>query len=163
MNNSKLQILFVIFIALVIGMNLLGGKITSLFGISVSVAIFITPLTFIIINIIEEVCSKKTARHFIVGGIISLIVIFIYTSIFVVLEPHSRYTFNQEYKTIFGSSLRMIIASLIIFILSQTHDSAAFEWWKKKPTAKFFGSDSLNSFAFNGLPKDQQDALIEKD
>jgi len=136
MNNQKLQILFSLFIGLLIGMNLLGGKIISLFGISVSVAIFMVPFTFLITDIVEEVYGRDTVKHFIIGGVISLIVIFLYTSIFVLLEPHERYSFNSEYKTIFGSSLRMIIASLIGFILAQTHDMISFEWWKKKTHGK---------------------------
>ena len=136
MNNQKLQILFSLFIGLLIGMNLLGGKIISLFGISVSVAIFMVPFTFLITDIVEEVYGRDTVKHFIIGGVVSLIVIFLYTSIFVLLEPHERYSFNSEYKTIFGSSLRMIIASLIGFILAQTHDMISFEWWKKKTHGK---------------------------
>ena len=76
MNNPRLQILFAIFIGLLVGMNLLGVKITSLFGVSVSVAIFMAPLTFLITDIVEEVHGKKIVKHFIVGGVLTLIIIF---------------------------------------------------------------------------------------
>jgi len=135
-NNARLQILFALFIALLIGMNLLGGKIVSILGISVSVGIFMVPLTFLITDIVEEVHGKNTVKHFIIGGIISLVIIFLFTSLFVHLEPHARYSLNEEYKSIFGSSLRMIIASIVAFALSQTHDAIAFEWLKKKTKGK---------------------------
>lgn len=134
--NTKLQILFSLFIALLVGMNLLGGKIVSLFEISVSVGIFMAPLTFLITDIVEEVYGKEVVKNFIIGGVISLVMIFLYTALFVYLEPHSRYDFNYEYGIIFSSSLRMIIASIVAFILSQTHDLIAFEWWKKKTKGK---------------------------
>jgi len=136
MNNLKLQILFSLFISLLVGMNLLGGKITTLFGVSVSVGIFMTPLTFLITDIVEEVYGKKVVRNFIIGGVISLMVIFLYTTLFIYLKPHSRYTFNNEYQIIFKSSLRMIIASIVAFLLAQTHDMFAFEWLKKKTKGK---------------------------
>ncbi len=136
MNNPRLQLLFATFIGLLIGMNLLGGKIVSLFGISVSVGIFMVPLTFLITDIVEEVYGKKAVKQFIVGGVLTLIIIFFYASIFVILEPHERYSYNEEYKTIFGASLRMIIASIIAFVLAQTHDMISFEWWKKKTKGK---------------------------
>ena len=136
MNNPRLQILFAIFIGLLVGMNLLGVKITSLFGVSVSVAIFMAPLTFLITDIVEEVHGKKIVKHFIVGGVLTLIIIFLYTGVFIALEPHERYGFNNEYKTIFGSSLRMIAASIVAFALAQTHDVISFEWWKKKTKGK---------------------------
>ncbi len=136
MNNPRLQILFAIFIGLLVGMNLLGGKITSLFGVSVSVAIFMAPLTFLITDIVEEIYGKKTVKHFIVGGVLTLIIIFLYAGVFIALEPHERYSFNNEYKTIFGSSLRIIAASIIAFALAQIHDVISFEWWKKKTKGK---------------------------
>lgn len=117
-------------------MNLLGGKIVSIFGISVSVGIFMVPLTFLITDVVEEVYGKHTVKHFIIGGVISLIVIFLFTAIFVALEPHERYSFNNEYITIFSSSLRMFVASIIAFILAQAHDVIAFDWWKKKTKGK---------------------------
>ena len=132
----KLQILFSLFISLLIGMNLLGVKIISFLGISVSVGIFMAPFTFLITDIVEEVYGRKEVKYFIVGGVISLLTIFIYTSIFVLLEPHSKYTNNAEYKTIFSSSLRMIIASMTAFVLAQANDIIIFEWWKKKTKGK---------------------------
>ncbi|MCF7846983.1 MAG: queuosine precursor transporter [Candidatus Gracilibacteria bacterium] len=132
MKHPRLQILFALFIALLIGMNLLGSKITTLVGISVSVGIFMVPLTFLITDIVEEVYGKSTVKYFIIGGVLSLAVTFLFTSLFVILEPHERYSFNEEYRTIFGSSLRIIIASITAFALAQVHDVFAFEWWKKK-------------------------------
>jgi len=54
------------------------------------------------------------------------------TAVAVLLPPASRYTTNEAYITIFHGSLRMIIASLIAFAISQTHDIWAFEWWRNK-------------------------------
>ncbi len=136
MNNQKLQILYALFIALLVGMNLLGGKIVNLFGVSVSVAIFMAPLTFLITDIVEEVYGRKTVQHFIVGGIISLIFIFAFTGLFVTLDPHPRYTYDESYKIIFGSSMRILVASIVAFVMSQMHDAFAFDWWKKKTGGK---------------------------
>ena len=136
MNKSRLQILFALFITVLVGMNLLGGKIVSLFGISVSVGIFMVPLTFLITDIVEEVYGKSAIKHFIIGGVISSIIIFLFTGLFVLLEPHTRYSFNEEYRIIFGSSLRMIVASIVAFVLGQVHDAIAFDWLKKKTKGK---------------------------
>jgi len=114
-------------------------------------------LTFLITDIVEEVHGKKVVKDFILGGVISLVLIFLFTALFVYLEPNPRYTFNEEYKTIFGSSLRMIIASITAFILSQTHDVLVFEWWKKKTKGKALwlrnnistmGSQLIDTFVF---------------
>lgn len=104
----------------------------GLFGVSVSVAIFIVPLTFLITDIVAEVHGRAMARKFVLAGIFTLCVLLVYTAIFVVLEPHERYEMNEEYRTIFGASLRIIIASITAFAISQFHDIWAFEFWKAK-------------------------------
>ena len=136
-NNPRLQLLFATFIGLLIGMNFLGVKIISMFGISVSVGIFMIPLTFLITDIVEEVYGKETVKHFIRGGVLALFIVLLYASIFITLDPHERFIHNEEYKTIFGATQRMMIASIVGFTLSQTHDMLAFEWWKKKTKGKY--------------------------
>jgi len=137
LNNFKLNLLLGLFVGLLIAMNMLGVKLVSIFGISVSVAIFIVPLTFLITDIIAEVHGRKMAQQFVYVGVITLLMIFVYTAIFVLLEPHERFSNNDAYKTIFGGSLRIIIASITAFALSQFHDVWAFAYWKKKTHGKF--------------------------
>ena len=135
--DFKLHLLLGLFCGLLVGMNLLGGKITSLFGISVSVAIFMAPLAFLITDIVEEVYGRKVTQNFVWAGMATIIIMFLYTALFVILEPHARYSFNEEYKIIFGASLRMMIASVIAFFLAQTHDIWAFNFWKEKTKGRF--------------------------
>jgi len=134
--NSKISFLLALFIGLLIGMNLLGSKIVSLFGISVSVGIFMVPFTFLITDMVAEVHGQKTVRQFIYGGLTALILVLIFTSIFVYIEPHERYAYNEDYKHVFGNSLRMIIASIVAFFFAQMHDVIAYEFWKKKTGGK---------------------------
>lgn len=134
--DLKINILLGLFVGMLVGMNLLGGKITSLFGVSVSVAIFMMPLTFLITDIIEEVHGRALTKQFVISGAVVLVIILLYTGLFVILEPHQRYGFNEEYRIIFGNSLRMIFASLVAFLLSQAHDVWAFAFWKKKTHGK---------------------------
>ena len=135
--DLKTKILLGLFVSLMIAMNLLGGKITAIFGIPVSVAIFMIPITFLITDVVSEVMGKKTAQQFVFIGIISLVVIFLYVLLSVNLLPNERYSFNEEYKTIFGSSLRIIIASITAFALAQFHDVWAFHFWKAKTKGRF--------------------------
>lgn len=134
--NFKLSMLLGIFAGVMIGMNLLGGKIIELFGVSVSVGIFMVPLTFLITDIVAEVHGKKTARQFVYSGIAAVLIVFTFTSIFILLEPAERSIDNEAYKTIFTSSLRIMIASVVAFAISQLHDIWAFEFWKRKTKGK---------------------------
>jgi queuosine precursor transporter len=137
MQNTKLNILFGLFVGLLIGMNLLGGKIIGLFGISTSVAIFLVPFTFLITDIVSEVKGERIARQFLLAGVLAIVMILVFTSIFVLLEPHDRYPYNEEYRTIFGASLRIMVASIVALVISQFHDIWAFSFWKRKTQGRF--------------------------
>jgi len=94
------------------------------------------PISFLITDIVEDVFGKKKTKQFVLAGIISLIIAFLFTLLSVALAPNERYSFNDEYKLIFSGSLRIIIASLVAFVLAQYHDIWAFNFWKKKTGEK---------------------------
>ncbi|MDP2641388.1 MAG: queuosine precursor transporter [Candidatus Yanofskybacteria bacterium] len=135
--NSKLYLLLGLFIGLIVGMNLLGSKIVGLFGLSVSVAIFMVPLTFLITDIVAEVYGKKLAKQFVLTAIATVVLVLLFMAVFIVLEPHPRFTFDEEYKTVFSVSARIMVASMIAFAFAQFHDIWAFEFWKRKTHGKY--------------------------
>ncbi len=135
--EQKLSSLSAIFIASLVAANLLGTKITTIFGVSVSVAIFAYPITFLITDAIEEVFGKKPVTRLLYGAMAALIVVMAITALAVILPPSERYEHNSQFVTIFSNSLRMIMASIIAFSLSQTHDIWAFNFWKKQTNKKF--------------------------
>ena len=135
--ETKTDILISVFVTALVAANLLGTKITTILGVSVSVGIFAYPLTFLVTDVIEEVHGKAKAQNLIKAGVICLLILLGLTALSRALPPASRYEHNQAYLTVFGSSLRMIIASLIAFALSQTHDIWAFDFWKQKTGGKF--------------------------
>ncbi|PIR48868.1 transporter [Candidatus Peregrinibacteria bacterium CG10_big_fil_rev_8_21_14_0_10_55_24] len=133
----KLHILLGLFVGILIGMNLLGNKITTLAGISVSVGIFLVPLTFLITDIVEEVYGKEVVKHFIASGVLAIIAMFFFTGFFVWLEPNARFPYNAEYTIIFASSMRIMAASVVAFVLAQLHDMWSFAFWKERTRGKY--------------------------
>ena len=138
MQSFRLQIIFAIFIALLIGMNLLGAKIIPLWGsFSASVGIFMVPLSFLATDIVEEVFGKKIARQFVLAGMLAILVIMLFVALFVALPPHVRFTNNEAYVAVFKSSLRIMAASIIAFLISQFHDVWSFGFWKQRTNDRF--------------------------
>ncbi|MBN2042237.1 MAG: queuosine precursor transporter [Candidatus Aenigmarchaeota archaeon] len=135
--EEKTSILLGIFVAAIVSGNLLGTKIFSFWVISASVGIFMYPLTFLITDIIEEVYGREKTKQFIVAGFFSLLLIIFFTLISIYLPPASRYELDSEYFKVFAPSLRIIIASIIGFLISQYHDIMAFEFWKNKTRGRF--------------------------
>ena len=134
--DFRYSILFGLFIGFLIGMNVLGGKIISFGPFSVSVAFLIVPLSFLMTDIVTEVYGKKKAREMVVAGVITLLVFLFFIVLFVALPPSSRFVYNEEYKTIFGTSARIVFASIVAFLLSEFHDVWAFWLLKRKTKGK---------------------------
>lgn len=134
--HYKLTLVSSIFVAGLLSANLLGSKVTTIFGIAVSVGIFAYPLTFLMTDAIGEVYGKQKAKQVVWSALIAQILVLILVWVSIKLPPAGRYHLNTEYVAVFSGSLRMIIASLIAFIVSQTYDIWAFEWFKKKTKGK---------------------------
>lgn len=135
--EQRLSILFGLFVCFLIAMNVLGGKIIPLGPFSVSVAFFVVPWSFMVTDIVEEVYGKKKAREWIIAGVTALAVFLFFIVLFVALPPAARFTHNEEYRTIFGTSARIVLASITAFLLSQYNDMWLF-WLLRERTKKKF-------------------------
>ncbi|MFH1972743.1 MAG: queuosine precursor transporter [archaeon] len=133
----KTDLLLAVFIAALILANILGTKITTLFGVRVSVGIFFVPLLFLITDVISEVYGKKKAKQFVIIAIVVLLMLFVMTYISILLPANTTWGNQEAYQLVFGSSLRMIIASMIAFVLSQFHDVWSFHLLKKLTKDRF--------------------------
>ncbi|KKW10450.1 MAG: hypothetical protein UY50_C0034G0007 [Parcubacteria group bacterium GW2011_GWA2_49_9] len=146
--DFRLLTLFSVFVGMLVGMNLLGGKIITIFGVAGSVAVFIVPLTFAITDISTELYGKAFTRKLTLAGMLTLVILMIYSAIFVVLDPNVRFGANEAYRTIFGSSLRIIIASIVAFGLAQLQDILIFERIRRMTAGKYLWlRTNLSTFA----------------
>ena len=134
--TEKIQLLLGAYVMLLLLANLLGAKVISFIGLSVSVGIFMVPLSFLITDIISEVEGKEVAARFVKIGLAVLVFTTVFTYIATILPPHERFEFNSEYVAVFGLSLRFTIASIIAFAFSQLSDVVIFHRLKKKTAGK---------------------------
>jgi len=130
-NETKKTILFALYITSMVLVNTLGTKITTIFGIRVSVGILFMPLLFLITDIIGEVFGRKTSSLFVNISTAMLLFMFVMMGLCIILPPNPNWHLQDAYVAIFGSSMRMTIASLISFIVAQHIDVLAFSFLKK--------------------------------
>ena len=135
--NFKLLTLISVFIGMLVGMNLLGGKIITIFGVSASVAVFIVPLAFAITDISTELYGRSFSRKLTFAGMFTLLILMVYSIIFVSLDPNPRFTHDEAYRTIFGTSLRIMLASITAFLLAQLQDIFIFERIRRMTKGKW--------------------------
>ena len=133
----KTDVLLGFFICALILANTLGSKITTIFGVRVSVGIFFIPILFLVTDIVSEVLGKKKAQEFVYISIFVLIFTLVMMYVAIKMPPNETWGNQEAFASVFSSNLRMIIASIIAFIISQFHDVWAFNLLKKKTKGKY--------------------------
>jgi len=128
---QKRDFLFALFVASMVMVNTLGTKITTILGVRVSVGIFFVPVLFLTTDIIGEVFGRKEASRFVNMATIMLVLLFLMMSLCIAIRPNESWDHQEQYATVFGSSLRMTIASLISFVVAQQLDVFMFSLWGK--------------------------------
>jgi len=127
MNTSKKEwFLLALYVTFMVMANTLGGKITTLFGVRVSVGIFFMPVMFLITDIEGEVCGEERATLFVKFAELMLVFLFLFMILCIKMPPNKTWGMQEAYVAVFGSSLRMTLASLISFVISQNLDVHLF-------------------------------------
>jgi len=130
--EKKLDYLLAIYITAIVAAELLGSKFITIFGVATSVGILSLPFTFVINDIVTEVVGKERARNFVRSGLYVLAFLFLFVLIARELPPAGFYKNDEIYRNVFGNSLRIIIASLTAFAVSEFTDVYIFNAMKKK-------------------------------
>jgi len=126
-----LAVLSGIFSATIVFANIAAGvKITSFLGLIVPAGTIAYCFTFPITDIIDEVYGKRKAVYIVWAGLAAEVVmlILVWMDWFLpALEP----SMEELYHRVFGLQTRIVIASLIAYIISQHHDVWAFWKWRE--------------------------------
>lgn len=115
----------------------LASKIIAVGGLVVPAGVLAYSLTFLITDVISEIWGKERAQTVVVGGFITLVLVFVLTGISIIWPPASFWPHQQAYETILGSSARIMVASLTAYLFSQYHDVWAFHFWRRVTTERF--------------------------
>lgn len=126
--------------ALVIAIVIAGklGHIPGYPNLTLSASVFVYSATFIFTDVLAEIWGVKEARKVVYVGAALYPLIYFTMQFAVSWEPHPVWAENQEgFATTIGSTLRITIASLVSFIVSQFHDVWSFHYWKKRTKGKY--------------------------
>ena len=134
--EKRTNVLLGLFVGCLIAANLIGLKVADFYFFDASVGILAFPILFLITDIVEEVHGKAKTKEFVFIGMIVLLIVLVITALAVLLPFAQRSLVKEEYTTIFGTTLRIFIASIIAFVISQLHDVWSFNFWKEKTKGK---------------------------
>ena len=109
--------------------------LVNLFGLSTTLGNILFAGSFLATDILSENHGKDEAFMAVKIGFFSLIattIIMRLTIMFIPENSTESFKIFESMKTIFGFLPRITFASLVAYLLSQTHDVWAYNMWKKK-------------------------------
>lgn len=130
--EKNLGILNGLFVTSLIVANILSAKIVTFWGLVIPAAIVAYPLTFLITDVIGELWGKQQANHTVKIGFYCQIVSLLMIGLAIML-PVAPFADNQEeFKSILSSSFRVVAASMIAYLCSQSWDVWIFHKIKER-------------------------------
>lgn len=147
-------ILTVIFVSAMLISNVITAKQVLLpFGITMTGAVFIFPITYILSDVFSEVYGYKWSRiTCYLAFAMNLFMVIVFS--LVIITPAPDYWANQEaFATVLGSTPRVMCASLLAYVLGDLVNDRIFRKMKEKhPTGiKGFGWRAIISSFFGEL------------
>lgn len=147
-SSKKVLIALTLYLSSLFAANTLGLKIMPfIFGSHLSVAVFSFPIIFIMNDVIGEVFGKQMAKYFVLAGFLSTALFITYSSLSLAMPWAQAGLWAKDgYNQIFGTSIRLSLASLTAFLISEYQDVYAFFFFRNKFKIKHFW---LSSFLSN--------------
>ncbi|MBT9167373.1 MAG: Inner membrane protein YhhQ [Syntrophomonadaceae bacterium] len=130
--ESKLILLVAIFVTSILVANTMASKL-FVFGAGyvMTAGILAFPITFLITDIINEVWGKKTAQAVVTAGLFANILMVGFYQLGILLPAASFWPNQEAYATILGAVPRIVIASMIAYLISQSYDVWMFNYIKQ--------------------------------
>ena len=120
--ETNLTVLNCLFITSLLVANVVASKAVTFLGLVVPAAIVAYPSTFLMTDVIGEIWGKEEANKTVKIGIVCQLASLLMIGVAILL-PVAPFADNQaEFKSILGSSFRVVFASLIGYVCSQSWD-----------------------------------------
>jgi len=129
--------LSMIFVTLLLVANITAVKIIAVGTEGIDAGILAYPFTFLISDVISEIYGRKTTTKIIwMGFAVSLVMV---VMVYIAGQlPAAEFWSNQRaYDQILGAVPRIVLASMIAYLVSQHHDVIAFHMWKNLTKGRF--------------------------
>ncbi len=122
-----------IFATLTVVANIIASKLVTVGNIIVPAGVIVYSATFLITDVLGEIYGKEYGKKAVVTGFFANIIatLAIVTAILWKPAPIGIET-AKDFKKVFGLTPRIVVASMVAYIISQTHDVYAFHFWKEK-------------------------------
>ena len=121
-------LLTALFVAALIAGDFVGGKFFSFAGRSLSAGIIPFPLTFVLTDVVNEFYGKEGARRLTYAGLAAAVFVWAVINLALALPTVSDSPISdQVFRSAFGTSARLYVASLTAYMIGQLLDISIFQ------------------------------------
>jgi len=135
--DTGFVILSAVFVASLVIASVLASKIIQVWAFFVPAGILAYSLTFLCTDVVSEVYGKEASRKVVLSGFIGLVAAFLLTTLALNWSAAPFWQNQDSFDSILGSTTRIIIASLVAYLVSQYTDVWIFSQVKKLTKGKF--------------------------
>ena len=121
-----------LYVACEIIANVTAGRPVQLGSIVVPSAVFIYTLTFTLVDLIHEVYGRSGTRMVVYGAFLANIVLAAYSYLVVHLPAPTFFSETRAYAIVFGSTPRIVFASLTAYLVSSLVDVEVYHLWRNR-------------------------------
>ena len=130
--ETKLILLTSLFIAAILAANTLASKLFVVGGRVMTAGIIAFPITFMVTDIINDVWGRKTAQRVVLAGLAANLVMLLLYQLGNILPAAGFWPHQDAFSTILGAVPRIVLASMVAYLISQTWDVWVFDAVKRK-------------------------------
>lgn len=162
--EAKFALMLTVFIACISVLNIVSAKLWtfSMGGLELTISggIIAYWITFPVTDVVAEVFGRKRAQLVVWMGFLANVLVVLLTQVAIRLPAAEIYAHQEAFGTVLGAVPVIVFASLVAYLLAQTHDVWAFHFWKKVTKGRHLwlrnnlstvSSQLLDSVIFNGI------------
>ena len=112
--------------------NVTAGRPVQVGNVVVPSAVFIYTLTFTLVDLIHEVYGRNGSRMVVYGAFVANILLAAYSYLVIHLPAPGFFTETKAYETVFGSTPRIVFASLVAYLVSSLVDVEVYHLWRSR-------------------------------
>lgn len=125
------------FASLVVISNVTAVKITTIAGLAVPAAVVAYSVTFLLTDMLSEFYSKREAHRAVWAGFYANLLLVVVVAVAVYLPPAPFWKHQEAFETLFAWVPRIVLASMLAYLISQHFDVLAFHFWKQLTDGRY--------------------------
>ncbi len=126
-----LAVLVAAFTTCLLVANIITVKLVAVGGWIVPAGVIAYPLTFLFSDVISELYGRKTAVRVVWIGFGASLLMLALIYIARLLPGAAIWDGGAAYEAVFGMVPRVVLASMLAYLVSQHHDVIAFHFWRR--------------------------------